>query len=144
MSDSHVNLQVHDCGLMISPLSHVGASPDGIVTCDCCGKGVIEVKCPYQCKEHSLKEASQDSSFCLEEMHDSTAAATYRLRENHSYYYQVQLQMKICEVTFCYFVVWRPNDLVIIKIDYNNSFVEAALGKALAFFKHGVLPELIG
>ena len=103
MSDSHVNLQVHDCGLMISPsLSHLGASPYGIVTCNCCGKVVIEMKCPYQCKEHSLKEASQYFNFCLKEMHDSAAAATYRLCENHSYYCQVQLQMKICEYTSTY------------------------------------------
>ena len=60
------------------------------------------MKCPYQCKEHSLKEASQDFNFCLKEMHDSAAAATYRLCENHSYYCQVQLQMKICEYTSTY------------------------------------------
>ena len=64
MSDSHVNLQVHDCGLMISPsLSHLGASPYGIVTCNCCGKGVIEVKCSYQCKDTVLKKPVKISVF---------------------------------------------------------------------------------
>ena len=46
VGDSHVNLQVHNCRLMISLLlSHLGASPDAIVKCDCCGKGVVEMKC---------------------------------------------------------------------------------------------------
>ena len=137
MADSHVNLQVHDCGLMISPfLSYLGASPDGIVSCECCGTRVLEVKCPYQCKEQSFKEASES---CLELIQDSSPTIYM-----YSYYYQVQLQMKICELSYCYFVVWRPDDLVIIKIDYSNSFVEAALNKALSFFKLGVLPELVG
>ena len=52
--------------------------------------------------------------------------------------------MKICEVSYCYFVVWSPSELAIKKIHYNNDFVEAALSKALKFFKQGVLPELVG
>ena len=143
LSDFHVNLEVRKCGLMISPSSsYLGASPDGIVKCNCCGKGVLEVKCPYQCKEQSFKDACESSSFCLEQTHDS--GTPFRLRINHSYYYQVQLQMKICEVSYCYFVVWSPNELIINKIDYNNGFVETALSKGLTFFMHGVLPELVG
>ena len=52
--------------------------------------------------------------------------------------------MKVCAVYYCYSVVWSPSELAIIKIDYNDSFVEAAVGKALQFFKFGVLPELAG
>ena len=26
---------------------YIGASPDGIIECDCCGFGILEVKCPY-------------------------------------------------------------------------------------------------
>ena len=41
----HVNVRVRDCGLFIQKhMAFVGASPDSIVECDCCGKGVVEVK----------------------------------------------------------------------------------------------------
>lgn len=32
----------------------MGASPDGIVNCVCCGKGVLEIKCPYSCVDKLL------------------------------------------------------------------------------------------
>ena len=144
ITTSHVNLQVHSCGLIIHPsCSYLGASPDSIVECDCCGRGVLEVKCPYQCKDQSFKNASENPSFCLDYVCDSIPTS-FALRSNHSYFYQVQLQMKVCAVYYCYFVVWSPSELAIIKIDYNDSFVEAAVGKALQFFKFGVLPELDG
>lgn len=45
---NHENLQVSGNGLFINPRwPHIGASPDSIVQCDCCGKRVLEVKCPY-------------------------------------------------------------------------------------------------
>ena len=30
---------------------YIGAPPDAFVTCDCCGKEYVEVKCPYCHKE---------------------------------------------------------------------------------------------
>ena len=46
--DSHSCLTFTKSGLVInSAYPHLGATPDGIVQCMCCGKGVVEVKCPY-------------------------------------------------------------------------------------------------
>ena len=36
--------------------SHVGASPDSVVMCDCCGLGSVEVKCPYFVKDGTIKD----------------------------------------------------------------------------------------
>lgn len=41
----HKNLQVSRCGLFISiEYPFIGASPDGVVECLCCGQGICEVK----------------------------------------------------------------------------------------------------
>ena len=41
----HENVSVEDCGFYIShQFLHIGASPDAIVECDCCGKGCVEIK----------------------------------------------------------------------------------------------------
>ena len=42
----HQNFDVRSCGLFINPTyPHMGATPDGIITCTCCsGIGVLEVK----------------------------------------------------------------------------------------------------
>ena len=45
---NHVNLQVAENGLFINPKwPFIGASPNGIVICECCPKCVLEIKCPY-------------------------------------------------------------------------------------------------
>ena len=52
--EKHSNFKINRCSFIINPqYSHLGASPDGITECNCCGKGVLEVKCPYQCKEYN-------------------------------------------------------------------------------------------
>ena len=48
----------------------LGASPDAIVKCDCCGLGVVEVKCPLCSQESSLEEVVGAGKFCLEKQHD--------------------------------------------------------------------------
>ena len=60
----HKNLVVSDAGLLISlDRPYIGASPDGIVSCDCCGKGVVDVKCPL-CVKDGLPDASPPG-FCM-------------------------------------------------------------------------------
>ncbi len=62
----HNNFEVNDSGLVINPLwTHIGASPDGIVCCACCSKGVVEVK--YSCchrNESIYDSATVDKHFC--------------------------------------------------------------------------------
>ncbi len=42
---SHTNVKVEDSGLFLSvEYPFIGASPDGLVTCDCCGDGILEIK----------------------------------------------------------------------------------------------------
>ena len=42
------DLSIRETGLFIDcERPYLGASPDGIVICKCCGKGVVEVKCPF-------------------------------------------------------------------------------------------------
>ena len=64
---------------------YMGTTPDGKVTCACCGDGVIEIKCPYCHKNDSILNAMEDKIFFLKgEIHLDT---------NHAYYYQVQTQL---------------------------------------------------
>ena len=51
--------------------------------------------------------------------------------------------MRLCEVNYCDFVVWSPCELVVIRIDYDSHFTEAALTKASELFKSCILHELI-
>lgn len=138
---NHLNLTVTDSGLVIHPqYPHFGASPDGYVKCRCCGCGVIEIKCPFSCKDRSFLEASDDGTFCLASSVDGNLV----LKQTHAYFYQVQLQMKLCDVDFCDFVIWADEELVVNRINRDETFLTEAIDKATKFFKYGILPELIG
>ncbi len=42
---AHHNFEVRKCGFFISSdFPFLGASPDGLVTCTCCGEGICEIK----------------------------------------------------------------------------------------------------
>ena len=46
MSGSHESFCCKPSGLVVNPLyPHLGASPDGIISCSCCGTGLLEMKC---------------------------------------------------------------------------------------------------
>ena len=46
----HRTLKVSSSGFVKSTENlHVGASPDGIINCDCCWRRILEVKCPFSC-----------------------------------------------------------------------------------------------
>ena len=59
-----------------------------------------------------LKMQQVKDRFCLE-----VADGSLKLKEDHAYYYQVQLQMKMCQVEFAYFVLWKQEGLFIEKIN---------------------------
>lgn len=55
MKDLHTNFKFTECGLFVNiEYPYFGASPDGIVECDCCGRGVLEIKCPYTLKGRDI------------------------------------------------------------------------------------------
>lgn len=46
---SHVKFKIKQAGLFVNPLyPHLGALLDGLVSCTCCGKGVINVHTAYK------------------------------------------------------------------------------------------------
>lgn len=51
-SECHENLEIKPAGLYVDvERPYIGASPDRIITCTCCGRGCLEVKCPFCVKD---------------------------------------------------------------------------------------------
>ena len=54
-SSSHENLTIRDSGLIINPnYPYIGASPDAIVECKCCGVRCLEIKYLYSHRGDSI------------------------------------------------------------------------------------------
>ena len=97
---------VNDCGLLINPKwPLIGASPDRLLSCECCGKGTLEIKCPYcHTRGESIPSAaSSDKTFFLYTASDGS----HHLDHSHAYYYQLQTQLFVSDFNQCDFVFAR-------------------------------------
>ena len=100
MKSLHQDFKVNDNGFIINPQwPFLGATPDGSVSCACCGMGVVEIKCPYCHRGETVETASQDKKFCLIKNSDGKLA----LDHTHAYYYQIQTQLFVANVEYCDF-----------------------------------------
>jgi len=96
--DGHINCYVQHAGFRICvEMPFIGASADGYVTCDCHGKGVVEVKCPYTDRNTVLSELLFKDDFVVD--------SNYAVRKNHKYNVQMQLEMYVSNVSYCDLVV---------------------------------------
>lgn len=133
----HENFNCDRSGFVIHPdFPHLGASPDGLVSCSCCGEGCLEIKCPYCYKDPSDSLLSHS---CLTEENNEIT-----LSKKHAYFYQVQMQLFLSKRKYCDFVLWNPTDIKIIRVKPDNEFWINHLEKLELFFKKVILPELMG
>lgn len=142
MIDVHQNFILSDVGFLISQATpQVGASPDALISCDCCGLGCLEIKCPWR---------SRDGKIGIQELSDfknsfikRDADGKFHLCPKHSYYYQVQLQMYVLNTSFCDFVVWSKFFMFKERILFNAEFMKENLQKALELHDKVIKPELL-
>lgn len=119
----HVNLKVEECGMFLDRKRiYLGASPDYLISCDCCGDGVMEVKSPLT---------------------TPTFLGDGKLKENHNYFAQVQGQMLLTGRTFCDFCVYTKTTFTVERISMNTQYCEKLVEKLDFFFINYLLPELI-
>ena len=112
LSQIHCDTKFEDSGFVIHPEHNfIGASPDGLVSCSCCGEGIIEIKCPYSKKDTSIEEALLDKKFYLREVDGEI-----KLSKEHSYCYQVQAQLFVTKKRYCDFICFVGGTLCMDRI----------------------------
>ncbi|KAM5164819.1 uncharacterized protein ACMZJ9_007245 [Mantella aurantiaca] len=132
-------VKVEDCGLFIHPTkSWLAASPDGIVKDKITGETlcILEVKCPYKHKDHTIREACADRNFCLALNGDS-----YVLKPKHAYYTQVQCQLACTGIGNADFVVYTNKETAVVPLKFNPEFWKETEPKLERFFKEAVVPQ---
>ena len=105
LDDSHT---IRKAGFIIGSPPYLGASPDGVVEREGITVKLIEIKCPYSARDISVKEACADCKFFC-----SLQSDKMKLKENHSFYFQVQGAMAISGVHTTDFIVWTPTSMKI-------------------------------
>ena len=136
----HTSFEVKFTGLHVNPkFPHLGASPDGLVSCECCGEGLLEIKCPYSIRHTTPTSADTPKDFYLKRNDDGIL----KLSPTHKYYYQVQGQMAVCERKYTYFVCWTPHGLHLERIQYDTRFFSSIKPRLDDFFLDVILPAVL-
>lgn len=87
-------------GLVINPRwPQLGASPDKIVYCECCLGGALEVKCPYLLNTKDINDVNEYVK--LKNSCVIVSDGQIILKHDHQYYYQVQMQIFVCNLQYC-------------------------------------------
>ncbi|XP_073258888.1 uncharacterized protein [Porites lutea] len=107
----HQNCKLTKSGLcVLKEKPYIGASPDGIMTCSCCGTTALEIKCPYSIWDLCVSEAWEQTDF-LEQ-----GDGMIQLKRSHKYFLQVKGVMAELHVELIHFddLFW---DNIIPKLD---------------------------
>lgn len=138
----HKKFCVQRTGLWISlDNPFLAASPDGLKECECCGTGIVEVKCPWIERQSTIAELlkSKSNTFLTQD------GTNIKLSSGHPYYAQVQLQMYCTGRFSCDFVVFTASssdNICVLSVPYNKTFVETLVRKCSIFWTLLVAKEL--
>lgn len=121
-------------GPVISPqYPYLGASPDGFTGCECCGDGIIEIKCPFSVQDGKPEDLIGRKGSYLNDA---------GLIHGHKYYTQVQGQLEICR-TFCCMDIKLIVCLCKGYTYKDQRYVENIIKKLTSFYVEIMLPELM-
>ena len=116
---------VHTCGLFIdSENNYLAATPDGIVGENC----ILEIKCPYNGRDRKIV-ADKFFPFLTEDDEGSL-----HLKQNHSYYMQIQGQLNVCKKEKCFFVVYTFVDIFVEEIFVEREYWNGCMLPKLQLF----------
>jgi len=139
----HKHMKVKPCGVFVcGQYPFIAASPDAIVTCDCCGDRPLEVKNPFKYRHMFIQNYAAQMDSCLEILENGKISLKY----DHAYYTQVQLQILATGADVGYFCVRMAApecSLHCQEVYMNTDFLEEAVAKAEVFFRLVVVPELV-
>ena len=136
---THKKCKVKQCGLFIDKhYPFMGASPDALVECKCCGKGLLEIKCSYQFRLNHPQEACQDKDYHV--FLDDDGA--FRLKESSPWYVQIQGQLGVTGLDWCDFLLYTKKGFLTERIYFDKELYLTIVNKCEKFFTTYVLNEI--
>jgi hypothetical protein len=118
---NHQNVLFDECGMFLdADHPFLAASPDLLVSCSCCGEGLVEFKCPL------ISKCSKCVSFCKCKLPDCLQNTEPLALKHGAYYGQIQGQISFTKRKWCILYIYTCN----------GSFQEKILFDKIFFFRH--------
>lgn len=132
-------INVTTSGLWINPeYPELASTTDGLIF-NSSGKltGVVEIKCPLVLENCNPSDVAsivprQRYNLCY-----TVENGNMKIKRTH----QIQMQMAVCDVQICDFVVWSPNGILIECIHRDQVFWDNLRPKLTRFHEQVLLPE---
>ena len=113
----------------------ISVSPDMVITCDCHGKGLVEIKCPATL----IGKVPSDTNYKHLEVVDGELC----LKKSSEYYFQVQGQMAVIGVNYCDFFVFSFAGFALVRVEFDCFFWNILVESFVWFWKQYVGPEIL-
>ena len=111
----------------------IKASIDGLVECSCCEPAILEVKCPYSIRHGTVAVDGKKLQYLTDDL---------KLKQNHTYYYQLQTYLGVYKYKMGYFCVYTPRDVLILRIDFDKDFWEKLKNDLYGYYKDYYLKDI--
>ena len=138
---AQAGVDVRMCGLIVPPLAlWLGCSPDGIVVGNDGSMHLLEIKCPFSCKDEGLESVLEGKKL----PYLVRDGENLRLKPRHTYYGQVQMMLELLDLDSCDLCIYVKSDdvNVVVKVPRNREFGSKLISRlTVVYFKH-VLPFL--
>lgn len=135
------NVHVIKCGLVIHQKQPwICASPDGLVLHLNKVKKLLEIKCPYSCKDTLL--INKDSGKLNVPYLKFDREKNIYLKQTHNYFTQCQIQMYCTGLEECDLFVCTKQDCITVSVKKDELFLEKLVKKMEEFYFNYYLPEL--
>ena len=109
---------------------YISAPPDLFIECLCCGKALVEIKCPYSIRDSAPSKSNLKQ---LETLNNGEV----KLKLNHPHYFQIQGQLGITSLKNCWYFVYTDHGHYIENILFSNEFYQNILKNLKEFwYKH--------
>ena len=134
------SVRLTECGLFLdkeNPL--IGASPNWLVTCDCCADGVLQVKCCYKHRDIAPREIPRaDSKYHLIYNKQKKLA----LDSRSYWHYQVVGLLGVTEMSYCDLVVYTDKGIAIVRVPGDADLYDAVEEESGYIYEEWILPDL--
>ena len=132
----HKKLTSSEAGLVVmEEKPYIAVLPDLQIECICCGKGFVEVKCPYSIRD---TVPSAKNLKYLEMIGKKVV-----LKKNSNYYYQIQGQMGVTGRSYTDLLIFTSHGNIIQRVMFDKSFWLSMLNKLEWFWNECLCPELL-
>ena len=136
INHKHCDLLLKESGLVVNPLwPFLGASPDCIQYCKCHPKTLVEIKDLFSKRNLLPAVAAADKLI--------RTTNGYQLKEETTWYYQIQGQMAITGVKHTALVIYTNKGILIVPVEFDPLFWLKILKKLQLFFVEHLAPELL-